>query len=157
VRKDALALEEQVNHRGPVVLDRLAGQPLAPYGFGAEVDRALKRRAERLRSLGIDPVDPERVAKLRELERRALGERFGSSSGLTFVPDTPGAFQGRVQLAERGADGTPYALVTDGTRFFVLTVTPDLRARDGQLVALKRDRDGKWHARDPDVDRGRGR
>jgi type IV secretory pathway VirD2 relaxase len=157
VRKDALGLEEQVSHRGPVVLDRLAGQPLAPYGFGAEVERALKRRAERLRSLGIDPADPERVAKLRELERRALGERFGLSSRLTFVPDTPGAFQGRVQLAERGSDGTPYALVTDGTRFVVLTATPDLRARDGHLVALKRDRDGKWHARDLDIDRGRGR
>src|SRR5262249_53953325 len=61
VRKDALTLEEQVNHCGSVPLDRLAGQPLAPYGFGAEVDRALERRAERLRTLGIDPADADRV------------------------------------------------------------------------------------------------
>ena len=155
VRKDALALEEQVNHRGPVALDRLAGQPLAPYGFGADVDRALQRRAERLRALGIDPTDPDRVGKLREVERRALGESFASRARESFLAETPPTFQGRVQLSERGADGTSYAVVSDGTRFVMVQATPDLRARDGQVVALQRERDGQWRARSPDLDRGR--
>jgi len=137
------------------VLDRLAGQPLAPYGFGADVDRALQRRAERLRALGIDPADPDRIGQLRELERRALGEGFASRSRETFVLETPSTFQGRVQLSERGADGTPYAVVSDGTRFVMVQATPDLRARDGQVVALQRGRDGRLRARDPDIDRGR--
>lgn len=155
VRKEALGLEEQVNHRGPVPLDRLAGQPLAPYGFGADVDRALQRRAERLRALGIDPTDPDRVGKLRELERRALGEGFAARSRESFLAETPSTFQGRVQLSERGADGTPYAVISDGTRFVMVQATPDLRARDGQVVALQRGRDGALRARDPDIDRGR--
>src|ERR1019366_10273247 len=89
VRKDGLALEEQVNHRGPVALDRLAGQPLAPYGFGAEVDRAVQRRAQRLRALGIDPGDPDRVGKLRELERRGPGGGFGSPARGAFFWGSP--------------------------------------------------------------------
>jgi hypothetical protein len=155
VRKDGLSLEEQVNHRGPVTLDRLVGQPLAPYGFGAEVDRALQRRAERLRALGIDPADPDCVGKLRELERQGLGESFATRSRESFLAETPPTFQGRVQLSERGADGTPYAVVSDGMRFVMVQATPDLRALDGQVVALQRDRDGQWRARGPDMDRGR--
>lgn len=153
LRKDGLGLEEQVRHRGPVALDRLADQPLAPYGLGAEVRKAVERRAEALRALGIDPADPAREGKLRELERQSLGERFASREGLTFVVDTPETFQGRVQLIERGADGAPYAAVTDGTRFVVMQASPDLRAREGQVVALKRGRDGRLWAREPDKDR----
>ena len=117
--------------------------------------KAVERRAEALRALGIDPADPARQGKLRELERRGLGERFASREGLTFVPDTPETFQGRVQLIDRGADGAPYAAVTDRTRVVVMPASPDLRARDGQLVALKRGRDGKVWAREPEKDRDR--
>ncbi len=62
----------------------------------------------------------------------------------------PATFQGRVQLSERGADGTPYAVVTDGTRFVVVQAGRDLRSRDGQAVAFDRARDNQWHARGPD-------
>ena len=155
VRKEALALEEQVRHRGPVLLDRLAGQPLALHGYGHEVRRAAERRAEALRALGIDPADPRRLAKLRELERCDLGDRFATRSGMSFVAETPGTFQGRVQLSERGADGAPYAVVSDGSRFVMVPASADLRARDGQVALLKRGRDGKWQVRDPDLDRGR--
>jgi hypothetical protein len=116
---------------------------------------ARPRRAEVLRRLGIDPADPDRTAKLRELERRGLGERFGMRSGQTFLAEMPGAFQGRVQLSERGADGTPYAIVTDGVRFVVVQAGADLRSRGGQAVTFDRARGNEWRARDPDMDRGR--
>jgi type IV secretory pathway VirD2 relaxase len=155
VRKVPLDLAEQVHYRGPVLLDRLATQPLAPYGFGADVRRAVGRRADALRALGIDPDDPTRLTKLRELERHALGQRFAARSGQSFLVEPPPNFQGRVELGDRGADGTPYAVVTDGTRFALVQATPDLRARDGQAVSLRRDRDGRLRAHDPDKDRGR--
>jgi len=81
VRKVPLDLAEQVHYRGPVLLDQLASQPLAPYGFGADVRRAVGRRADALRALGIDPDDPARLTKLRELERHALGQGFAARSG----------------------------------------------------------------------------
>jgi hypothetical protein len=155
VRKVPLDLAEQVHYRGPVLLDRLASQPLAPYGFGADVRRAVDRRADALRALGIDPDDPARLTKLRELERHALGQGFAARSGQSFLVEPPPNFQGRVELGDRGADGTPYAVVTDGTRFALVQATPDLRARDGQAVSLRRDRDGRLRAHDPDKDRGR--
>ena len=71
------------------------------------------------------------------------------------MSETPATFQGRVELSDRGADGTPYAVVTDGTRFVVVPADADLRARNGQAVALRRGRDGKLRAHDPDKDRER--
>jgi len=155
LRKEALGLDDQVGHRGPVLLDRLGSRPLAPYGFGNDVRVARQRRAEVLRQLGIDPADPERTAKLRELERRTLGEGLAVRSGQTFLAEMPGTFQGKVQLSERGADGTPYAIVTDGVRFVVVQAGADLRSRDGQAVTFDRARCTQWLARGPDIDRGR--
>ena len=59
-----------------------------------------------------------------------------------------------MQLSERGADGTSYAIVTDGERFVVVQAGADLRSRDGQAVTSDRARDTQWRARDPDIDRG---
>ena len=155
VRKEELDLGEQVHYQGPVLLDKLANLPLAPYGFGADVRRAVDARGAALRALGIDPADPERTSKLREMERRGLGQGLAARSGQTFLADMPATFQGRVQLTERGADGTPYAVVNDGSRFVLVRAGADLRARDGQVVTFDRVRDGQWRARDPDIDRGR--
>jgi type IV secretory pathway VirD2 relaxase len=155
VRSEALTLEEQVRYRGPVPLDRLARQPLAPYGFGAEVRRAAEERAAVLRALGIEPDDPDRTAKLREIERRDLGDRIAARSGQSFLPKPPGSFQGRVQLVDRGADGTPYAVVSDGMRFVMVQASADLRTRDGRSVLLRTDRDGNVRAHDPDKDLSR--
>ena len=155
LRKESLGLDDQVRHRGPVLLDRLASQPMAYYGFGHEVRKAATRRAAFLGQLGIDPADPTRTAKLRELERLALGEGLAVRSGQTFLAEMPAIFHGKVQLSERGADGTPYAVVTDGVRFVVVQAGADLRSRDGQEVTFDRARGNEWRARERDVDRGR--
>ena len=134
VRKEPLALQEQVAHRGPVLLDQLETMPLAPYGFGIDVRAAIESRKRVLRDLGVDPATPNRIGHLRELERQAFGQRVAARSGQTFVSETPPVFQGRIPLVDRAGDGTAYAVVTDGRRFVVLKANDDLQCRVGRTV-----------------------
>jgi hypothetical protein len=143
VRKEPLSLKEQVVHRGPVWLDRVQTKTLAHWGLGADVQQAVVARSEALRRLGIGPDDPDRVAKLRELERRALGAEVAARSGATFLARVPEGFRGRVQPAERAGPPGAYAVVSDGQRFVVLRSTPALRALQGQSVVIVRDGKGR--------------
>ena len=95
VRKEPLSLKEQVVHRGPVWLDRVETKTLAYWGLGADVRQAVAERREALRRLGIGPDDPDRVAKLRELER----QRARSRDCRTLGPDVPRARTGRLPRA----------------------------------------------------------
>jgi len=156
VRKEALSLNEQVVHRGPVWLDGVETKTLAYWGLGADVRQAAIARSEALRRLGIAPDDPDRVAKLRELERRELGAEIAARSGLTFLARVPEGFRGRIQPAERAGQPGAYAVVSDGERFVVLRSTPALRALQGQHVAVARDAKGRLvvgPARDRDIGR----
>ncbi len=156
VRKEPLSLTEQLVHQGPVWLDRVDTKTMAYWGLGADVRQAVVARSEALRRLGIGPGDPDRVAKLRELERRGLGAEIAARAGLTFLARVPEDFRGRIQPAEgRGPPGA-YAVVSDGQRFVVLRMTPALRALQGQSVAVTRDAKGRLVVRPgPDHDIGR--
>jgi hypothetical protein len=156
VRKEPLSLKEQVVHQGPVWLDRVEPQTLARWGLGADVRQAVADRREAQRRLGIGPDDPDRVEKLRELERRALGAEIAARSGQTFLARAPEGFRGRIEPAERAGPPGAYALVSDGQRFVVLRATPALRALQGQSVAVARDAKGRLIIRPgPDHDIGR--
>ena len=156
VRKEPLSLKEQVVHRGPVWLDRVETKTLAHWGLGADVRQAVAARSEALRRLGIGPDDPDRVAKLRELERRELGAEIAARSGLTFLARVPEGFRGRIEPAEGTGPPGAYAVVSDGERFVVLRATPALRALQGQFVAVARDAKGRLVVRPgPDRDIGR--
>ncbi len=156
VRKEPLSLKEQVVHQGPVWLDRVETKTLARWGLGADVQQAVVARSEALRRLGIGPNDPDRVAKVRELERRALGAEIAARSGMTFLARVPEGFRGRIQPAERAGPPDAYAVVSDGQRFVVLRATPALRALQGQSVAVARDAKGRLVVRPgPDHDIGR--
>ena len=156
VRKEPLSLTEQVVHRGPVWLDRLETKTLAYWGLGADLRQAVDGRREVLRGLGVGPDDPDRVAKLRELERRALGAEIAARSGLTFLARVPEGFRGRILPAERAGPPDPYTVVSDGRGFVVLRTTPALRALQGQSVAVARDAKGRLVVRPgPDHDLGR--
>jgi hypothetical protein len=120
------------------------------------VQQAVAARSEVLRRLGIGPDDPDRVAKLRELERRGLGAEIAARSGMTFLARVPEGFRGRIQPAERAGPPGAYAVVSDGERFVVLRATPALRALQGQSVAVARDAKGRLVVRPgPDHDLGR--
>jgi hypothetical protein len=88
------------------------------------VRQAVVARSEALRRLGIGPDDPDRVAKLRELERRELGAEIAARSGMTFLARVPEGFRGCIQPAERAGPPGAYAVVSDGERFVVLRSTP---------------------------------
>jgi len=143
VRKEALSLQAQVRHPGPVWLDRVRTDSLARYGFGAELRVAVERRRETLRRLGVQADDPNRSARLREVARRALGGELAARSGQAFVPGAPDGFRGRVQLGDAGSSGGAYAALSDGQRFILLRATAALRAADGTTVTVTRDGKGR--------------
>ncbi len=131
-----LGLAAQVAHRGPVWLDTVDVGRLETSGFGAEVCAATERRRQALRGLGVEPDDPQRPAKVAELERVAVGREMARRSGQEFLANPPARFQGRVQ---RGPEGSPYLAVSDGGRFVLVPDAPGLRSRTGQTVELVRD------------------
>ena len=156
IHKEPLPLRDQISHPGPVWLDRVEATSLARYGLGGDVRRALAERREVLQRLGIAPDDPNRVAKLREMQRRALGTQIAARSGLAFLPRIPEGFRGRVQPAGSPALSGAYTLVSDGRRFVVLRTTPALRAFMGKTVAVTRGPKGRLVVRPaPDRDRDR--
>jgi type IV secretory pathway VirD2 relaxase len=152
VDKQPLALDAQVRHLGPVWLDKVDSVSLAPYGFGADVARALEQRREALRELGIEPNDRQRSSKLRELEHGAVGDRIAVRTGQKFLAKAPDAFRGRLQ---QGLEGSPYLVVTDGARFVLVPDSGEARAFVGKTVAISRDANGQLRLRAPD--RGRER
>jgi len=147
-----LTLEEAPSRRGPVWLDQVTGDGLAPWGFGADVRRALGRRRDALRGLGIAPDDPRKNAKLREIERLAVGERMATQTGQQFLAKTPERFRGRVQA---GPEAALYLVVTDGSRFVLVPSSLELRALATKTIALSRDAQGRLTIRADDRDRGR--
>ena len=115
---------------------------VAPYGFGAEAKRALAQRGHVLRQLGVQADQPNRVAALREVERRAVGREIAARSGQLFVTGPRDGMRGRVGLHTAHA-GTSYAVVSDGSRLAVLRTTMSLRALQGKSVVLARDSKGR--------------
>ncbi len=102
-----------------------------------------------MRGLGIAPDDPRRDAKLRALERRAVGEEMAARTRQQFLVSIPDGFRGRVKV---GPEGVPYAVVTDGERFGLVPATRELRALDGKAVVVARDAQGRLRIRAPDRD-----
>jgi hypothetical protein len=143
VRREPLSLREQVGHPGPVWLDRVRAHSLAPYVFGVDVRRALERRRDALRRLGVQPDDPQRLAKLRELQTREVGGEIAARSGQTFLPSPPDGFRGRVQLRDVEPSGGSYAVISDGQRFIVLRATAGLRGAEGKSVTVTRNARGR--------------
>jgi type IV secretory pathway VirD2 relaxase len=142
-----MPLQEQVRHPGPVWLDRVDAASLALHGFGADVHLALERRKAALRHIGIDPGDPERFAKLRELERKAAGKELAASSRQVFVSAGEG-FRGRVLDPYLSPAGASYTAVSDGERFVLLKTNASLATLRGRTVALVRDQRGRLVARE---------
>jgi type IV secretory pathway VirD2 relaxase len=139
------SLDAQVGHPGPVWLDTLDSAVLAGEGFGGEVQRALERRRDVLRELGISPDDPQRDDKVRDLERRAVGKQIAQRVGQTFLETVPDGFRGRVQPLP---ENTPYLAITDGQCFVLVPATPEGRALAGQPIEVGRDAGGRLLLRD---------
>jgi hypothetical protein len=136
-----LSLDAQVPREGPVWLDTLDPTRLATKGFGAEVRAAYERRRRALEELGIARDDPERQAKIRDLERRALGRALARrQNGQVFLEHAPERLRGRL---EPGPEGSAYLAVTDGKHLVLVSDTREARSRIGQLVDVSRDASGR--------------
>jgi hypothetical protein len=77
------------------------------------------------------------MAKLRELERRAVGEQTARHVGEAFLAQTPDRLRGRVMgaLPDRGSS---YVAVSDGRTFVLVEATPEARALTGRDVEVRR-------------------
>lgn len=151
----ALSLDQQVARRGPVWLDEVDTRTLHGQGLGAEVLAAVGRRRDVLRELGIAHDDPQRLAKLRALERRAVGEEVARRVGEAFLEPTPDRFRGCVRGSLR--DGTSsYVAVSNGRSFVLLDATAEIRALTGRDVELRRITDGRVVLRDETARREAG-
>jgi hypothetical protein len=106
-----------------------------------------------LRELGVAPDDPERSAKIAELQRRTVGREMAQQTGQRFLESTPPGFQGFVQP---GPEGSGYLAVSDGARFVLLPSTRERLALAGRTVELVHDAHGDLvDVRAPSLDRGR--
>jgi hypothetical protein len=122
------------------------------WGFGHEVRAAVEKRCDVLRGLGIARDDPAKDAKVRDLERRAVGEGIAARTRQQFLARAPDGFRGHVQA---GPDGASYTVVTDGARFVLLPASRDLRAMNGKAVTLTRDDRGWLRIGTQQMDRDR--
>jgi type IV secretory pathway VirD2 relaxase len=152
LEKVPLSLDKTPGHRGPVWLDKIDEASLAPWGLGAEVAQALSKRREALRAFGITSDDPHRDGKLREMERRAIGEGMAARTREAFIAKTPERFRGNVRA---GPEGVLYAVVTDGLQFILVPASRELRALAGKAVEVLRDAQGRLSIRAIDRDLGR--
>lgn len=107
-----------------------------------------------LRDLGIDPDGPERLRRLRSLERQDLGAQIAARTGQTFVPWAPDGFRGRVEITQTPI-GVSYAIVSDGQQFAILPTSATLGATAGKVVVLARDARGRTYVQAPALDRKR--
>jgi hypothetical protein len=152
VQKLAPSLEAIPNHRGPVWLDKVKENTIACRGFGSDVRCAIERRRKVLRGLGTAMDDPRRDVKLKELERRAVGEGIAARTRQQFLARAPDGFRGHVRA---GPEGAPYAVVTDGSRFVLLLASRELRALNEKVVSVSRDDRGRLRVGAPERDRDR--
>jgi Protein of unknown function (DUF3363) len=156
IERSALGLEDQVVHKGPVWLDAVHRDGLAPYGLGAELPGCLAKRDAVLRANGIDPAGPEKHHALRELERRVVAARIVAETRQEFLERVPDGFRGVVRVHERhkGRDAA-YVEITDGMRFILLPTQRELENQRGRTVSVSYDREGRLRTSPHDRSRGR--
>jgi type IV secretory pathway VirD2 relaxase len=149
-----LDLTRQVTAPGATWLDRRLVERtplnLAASGFGLEVQRALRRRAEHLIGEGLAQRDADRVRfrknlldTLRNRELEAIGNELAQTRGMTFHPAAPGGgVSGTFRETIRLSSGR-FAMIGDGLGFQLVPWSASLeRFRDRQLSGIVRDDGG---------------
>ncbi len=145
VRSD-LDISAQVTATGATWLDRqaIAREPaaLSEGSFGADVRRALERRADHLVEQGLAERNGQRIAfnrnlidTLRRREVEALGEQLSHEAGQPFNRASTGeyvagTYRQRVTLASGR-----FAMLDDGMGFQLVPWTPSLEKQLGRHVS----------------------
>jgi type IV secretory pathway VirD2 relaxase len=145
VRSD-LDIGRQVEADGATWLDRLAlARPAAALsngGFGAEVRRALDRRAEHLVGLGLAERQSggtvfarNLIATLRQRELDALASRLTAQSGQSFNRAGSGDFVSGTYSQRFALASGRFAMIDDGLGFQLVPWTPSLERHLGNHVS----------------------
>jgi type IV secretory pathway VirD2 relaxase len=153
VRSD-LDIEQQVTAAGATWLDRqnIAREPIAlsEGGFGAEVRRAMERRADHLVEQGLGELHGQRVSftpnlidTLRRREVEALGQKLSAETGQPFNRARGGEYvTGSYRQRFTLASGR-FAMIDDGLGFQLVPWTPSLEKHLGRHVSgVARNDDG---------------
>ena len=145
VRSD-LDIDRQITATGATWLDRqnIAREPIAlsDGGFGAEVQQAMRARADHLVEQGFGERQGQRVTfsrnlidNLRRRELDALGERLAAETGQPFNRAGSGEYvAGSYRQRFTLASGR-FAMIDDGLGFQLVPWTPSLEKQLGRHVS----------------------
>lgn len=145
VRSD-LDIDRQIVADGATWLDRQAlarpAAALSDGGFGAEVRRALDRRAEHLVGLGLAERRPGGIAfagnlidTLRRRELDALGSRLAAQTGQPFNRAGKGEFVSGTYRQRFALASGRFAMIDDGLGFQLVPWTPSMERHLGNHVS----------------------
>ena len=154
----APSLTDQIQQRGEMWLDSqsAADETRARRGFGAEISAAVRQRAAFLRSLEIELPALDAALAIDTNERDALGRQLAVESALTYLPEAPAGFRGRLLPCEPTPSGQIFAAIVD-ERTRRMTVVPDgpnMRELAGRVVELAADAEGHLRVRPLGLSRG---
>ncbi len=145
VRSD-LDLQHQVNASGSTWLDRqsIAREPIAMSegGFGAEVRRAMRQRAEHLVHEGLAEQQGRRVIfsrnlieTLRRREVGAVADRLAKETGQQFKAAGNGEYVAGTYRQRMTLASGRFAMIDDGLGFQLVPWSPSLENQLGKHVS----------------------
>ncbi len=154
----AYDLETQVVSDGATWLDRELASfkrtELSSVGFGAEVNSARYRRAERLIEMGLARQEtdgriiiPEKtVATLERREVARVGKQMAAESGLNFTQSKAGNYVSGTLIGPINLVSGRFAMIDDGMGFQLVPWQPILEQRIGRhITGVARDDGGiEW-------------
>lgn len=126
-RETDLKLKDQIKYKGRTWLDRFTDDSdkshLYRSGFGAEVKKLSKIRAQYLLTLGIDPNDPARAKKLDLIEKEELQKTIKDNTSYNFNDSK--TLTGRIEKIEMQSGKKHAYIISERTREFSLVPWKD--------------------------------
>ena len=146
VGRSDLSLTAQVNADGATWLDRLHlardRAPLSNAGFGADVQRALERRADHLVTEGLARRQGQRVtfsggllATLRNRELESIAKDITLQTGLTRHKPSQGEPVAGIYKQRLDLASGRFAMIDSGLGFSLVPWVPQLERHFGQTIS----------------------
>jgi type IV secretory pathway VirD2 relaxase len=158
-----LSFKEQIKYKGRTWLDRYACGKIVPetakYGFGAELSRLARIRANFLIGMGLDPADSMLAKKLDTLEFNELGNRLETESNMKFskANENQGRIKAKLTKLETLPSGRRYAQLLDlkSRQFMLVPWRKEYEALHSKVVETQFDTYGRAMVKKYDMNMGR--
>lgn len=116
-QQSPLSINDQIAYRGRTWLDRFTQvdglREFSNQGLGQEVKEAVRERQSFLKSISVDPDDPQRARKLDSIEQNDLIKEI-EKAGVTYRKPVSGErLQGRLTKTQELGSGKVYAVIHD--------------------------------------------